>query len=156
MKKKLLSIVSVVLALSMTTSAFAATPRGTGDVDNDGKITANDVLSILKGINTEGNSEANVDGYTGVDGLDARVLYNTILQPRTVSEDLTLKAYSEGMANDVEFRAFDAAGLGATTGHEGPNGLKRVATTVDTTTDTTIKDAIDELVAWLLHREHRV
>ena len=63
-----------------------------------------------------------------------------------MSEDLTLKAYSEGMANDVEFRAFDAAGLGATTGHEGPNGLKRVATTVDTTTDTTIKDAIDELV----------
>ena len=145
MKKKLLSIVSVVLAMSMTTSAFAATARGTGDVDGDGQITANDVFKIMQGLAAEG-AEANVDGRTGIDGLDARVLYNTILQPKTVSEDLTLKAYSEGMANDVEFGAFNAADLGSTTGHEAPNGLKEVATNVDTSTTTTIKDAIDKLV----------
>lgn len=145
MKKKLLSIVSVVLAMSMTTSAFAATARGTGDVDGDGQITANDVFKIMQGLAAE-DAEANVDGRTGIDGLDARVLYNTILQPKTVSEDLTLKAYSEGMANDVEFGAFNAADLGSTTGHEAPNGLKEVATNVDTSTTTTIKDAIDQLV----------
>ena len=138
MKKKLLSIVSVVLAMSMTTSAFAATARGTGDVDGDGQITANDVFKIMQGLAAE-DAEANVDGRTGIDGLDARVLYNTILQPKTVSEDLTLKAYSEGMANDVEFGAFNAADLGSTTGHEAPNGLKEVATNVDTSTTTTIK-----------------
>lgn len=145
MKRKLLSIVSVVLAMSMTTSAFAATARGTGDVDGDGKYTANDVFKIMQGLAAD-DAQANVDGYTGIDGLDARVLYNTILQPKTVSEDLTLKAYSEGMANDTEFRIFDAAALGSTTGHETANGLKEVATTVDTSTTTTIKDAIDQLV----------
>mgnify|MGYP005761431249 FL=1 len=145
MKRKLLSIVSVVLAMSMTTSAFAATARGTGDVDGDGKITANDVFKIMQNLAAD-DAQANVDGYTGIDGLDARVLYNTILQPKTVSEDLTLKAYSEGMANDTEFRVFDAADLASTTGHEAPNGLKEVATSVDTSTTTTIKDAIDKLV----------
>lgn len=147
MKRKLLSIVSVVLAMSMTTSAFAATARGTGDVDGDGKYTANDVFKIMQGLAAD-DAQANVDGYTGIDGLDARVLYNTILQPKTVSEDLTLKAYSEGMENDVEFGIFNAEQLGSTGRDVQPNGLDKVVTSVDAnaTTATTIKDAIDQLV----------
>lgn len=153
MKRKLLSIVSVVLAMSMTTSAFAATARGTGNVDGDfnadgtPKLTANDVFMIMKGL-TGDSAEANVDGRTGVDRLDARVLYNTILQPKTVSEDLTLKAYSEGMENDVEFGIFNAEQLGSTGRDVQPNGLDKVVTSVDAnaTTATTIKDAIDQLV----------
>ena len=147
MKRKLLSIVSVVLAMSMTTSAFAATARGTGDVDGDGKYTANDVFKIMQGLAAD-DAQANVDGRTGVDPFDVKVLYNTILQPKTVSEDLTLKAYSEGMENDVEFGIFNAEQLGSTGRDVQPNGLDKVVTSVDAnaTTATTIKDAIDQLV----------
>ena len=146
MKKKLLSIISIAMAMTMTVSTFAATPRGAGDVDGDGKITANDVLMILKGL-ADTNPEANVDGRNGINGSDANVLYRTILQPKTVSEDLMFKAYTENYSlgkNPVSI--IEGADKLGSTVVAGDKGMGVVDDAVSTTSDTTIKGAIDSLV----------
>ena len=147
MKKKLLSIISIAMAMTMTVSTFAATPRGAGDVDGDGKITANDVLMILKGL-ADTNPEANVDGRNGINGSDANVLYRTILQPKTVSEDLMFKAYTENYSlgkNPVSI--IEGADKLGSTVVAGDKGMGIVDDAVSTTSDTTIKGAIDSLVS---------
>ncbi len=151
MKRKLLSIVSVVLAMSMTTSAFAATARGTGDVDNDGQITANDVLAILTGkyAQLEGADQANVaNRANGVSGVDANVLYQTILQPKYVSEDLALRVYTENYSigsNPIDVIE-GAEDLGSTVGtNEYGTGVVNDAVTLDGVT--TISDAITKLAS---------
>lgn len=147
MKKKLLSIISIAMAMTMTVSTFAATPRGAGDVDGDGKITANDVLMILKGL-ADTNPEANVDGRNGINGSDANVLYRTILQPKTVSEDLMFKAYTENYSlgkNPVSI--IEGADKLGSTVVAGDKGMGVVDDAVSTTSDTTIKGAIDSLVS---------
>ena len=154
MKKKLLSIIALAMTMTMTTSAFAAISpraRGTGDVDGDGQITANDVLKILNGL-ADNDAEANVDGMDAIDGVDARVAYKTVLQPKNVTEDLVFNVYAtEGF--EANIKVLDADKLGSsvdTTGtkDETGKGMKTVDTTsVDASKAMTIKDAISEVVA---------
>ncbi len=151
MKKKLLGFVAFAMAMTMTTtSAFAAIgprARGTGDVDGDGIVTANDVLKILKGLANE-DAEADVDGNAIVESkLDAAIAYKTVLQPKTVTEDLVLNIYAtEGINGNINI--LDAGKLGAsvTAGDKGMNEVN--VTSVDSvSTASTIKDAISEAVA---------
>lgn len=48
MKKKIVSFAAVLMAMAMTTtSAFAVTPRESGDVDASGTLTAGDAVQVL-------------------------------------------------------------------------------------------------------------
>lgn len=151
MKKKLLSIVALAMTMTMTTSVFAANIgprlRGTGDVDGDGIVTANDVLKILKGLAAD-DHEADVDGNGIVENkLDANVAYKAVLQPKTITEDLVLNIYAtEGLSGNINI--LDAGKLGASVA-AGEKGTKEVnVTSVDSvSTASTIKDAISEAVA---------
>lgn len=148
MKKKLLSIIALAMAMTMTTSAFAAPrARGTGDVDGDSLLTANDVLKILNEVNggESAGSEANTDGRSGITGLDVNVAYKTLLQPKTVKEDLVFNVYSNGLANDVDYNVMNASDFGVGTKAD-EKGTEKVDEGVKVTPTTTIKDAIDQLV----------
>ena len=106
MKRKLCRFAAIAMAMSMTTSAFAATPRGTGDVDGSNGLTANDVYKILVGL-ANNDAEANVDGSKdGIDALDAKVLYNTILRPTTIVENVAVKVTTESAKGNV--RTYEA------------------------------------------------
>lgn len=151
MKKKLLSVIALAMTMTMTTSAFAAIApraRGTGDVDGDGILTANDVVMILNGLAND-HAEANVDGVGDVDILDARVAFKTVLQPKTVTENLVLNIYAtEGLNGNINI--LDAAKLGAATDtHDDVRGINTVnVTTAENITGvSTIQDAIREAVA---------
>lgn len=154
MKKKLLSVIALAMAMTMTTSAFAANigprARGTGDVDGDGQITANDVLMILNGLAND-NAAADVDG-NGLTStvennkLDANVAYKTVLQPKTVSENLVFNIYSaSGIQGNINI--LDASKLGASV-KAGDKGMEEVNTTSveNLSTNSTIKNAISEAV----------
>lgn len=150
MKKKLLSFIALAMTMTMTTSAFAAISpraRGTGDVDGDGIVTANDVLMILKGLASE-NAQADVDGNAIVENkLDAAVAYKTVLQPKTVKEDLVFNIYAtEGLSGNINI--LDAGKLGASVA-QGEKGMQEVNVTTaeNISTVSTIKDAISEAVA---------
>lgn len=147
MKKKLTGLVAVTLAMSMATSAFAATPRGTGDVDGDGMVTANDVLMILKGLAND-NAEANVDGSSdGVDGLDAHVAFAEMLQPKTVTEDLALRVYTENYSiGKVPVSVITGAENLGSTVSDNEKGTGIVDDTVSLSTATSVGDAINKLV----------
>lgn len=150
MKKKLLSVVALAMTMTMTTSAFAAISpraRGTGDVDGDGVITANDVVMILNNL-AEGKDESDVDG-NGIteSGVDSRVAFKTVLQPKTVTEDLVFNIYAtEGLKGNINI--LDAGKLGASVA-EGEKGMQEVNVTTaeNLSTTSTIKDAISEAVA---------
>ncbi|MDO4300019.1 MAG: hypothetical protein Q4D26_01365 [Clostridia bacterium] len=148
MKKKLLSIIALAMAMTMTTSAFAAPrARGTGDVDGDSLLTANDVLKILNEVNggESAGSEANTDGRSGITGSDVNVAYKTLLQPKNVKEDLVFNVYSNGLANDVDYNVMNASDFGVGTKAD-EKGTEKVDEGVSVTPATTIKDAIDQLV----------
>ena len=52
MKKKIVSFAAVLMAMAMTTtSAFAVTPRESGDVDASGTLTAGDAVQVLNSAN---------------------------------------------------------------------------------------------------------
>ncbi len=145
MKRKLFSLVAAVMAMSMTTSAFAATARGTGDVDGDSQLTANDVMAIVNSLTD--SAEANVDGSSnGINGADANVLYNIILQPKTVTEDLELRVYTENYSVGATpaIAASGAANLGSSVA-DNEQGMGIVDDTVSLTSGTTISEAINQL-----------
>ncbi len=151
MKKKLLGFVALAMAMAMTTtSAFAAIgprARGTGDVDGDNVVTANDVLKILKGLANE-DHQADVDGNAIVESrLDAAMAYKTVLQPKTITEGLVLNIYAtEGITGNINI--LDTTKLGSSVA-DGDKGMKEVnVTTAENLSGvSTIKDAISEAVA---------
>lgn len=155
MKRKLLSVVAVAMTMAMTTtSAFAAagTPRerGNGDVDGDGTaLTAADLISMINGEGNEANEAANVNGKKDggkISGNDVLVAYNTILQPKTIAEDLVFNVYTEGLVTEFDNDVLGKADLGAnaTVNAYGTSIVDRAVTATPTTT---IKDAIDQLVS---------
>ncbi len=102
MKKKIVSFAAVLMAMAMTTtSAFAVTPRESGDVDASGTVTAGDAVMILdsaiKGVNIE---KGDFDGvWKSVDKTvtkaDADLLLSYVLQPENnFEESVSLRVYS--------------------------------------------------------------
>ena len=88
MKKKMVSFAAVLMAMAMTTtSAFAVTPRESGDVDGSGTLTAGDAVQILNSAN-QGTEITNGD-FDGswkttdqkVTAADAERLMDYVLQP---------------------------------------------------------------------------
>ena len=88
MKKKLMGLSALLMSLAISTSAFAAVPRQSGDADgrNGETLTAGDLVKIadsaIKGTNV---AEGNFDGYWGntknerVTITDAQALLQYIL-----------------------------------------------------------------------------
>lgn len=85
MKKKLIGLLAAVMAVSMTTSAFAASaeeaanPRTAFNVDGSRVFSANDVYRVFKA-----DPEKDVNGDRKFNSADADVLYSLALQPKNV------------------------------------------------------------------------
>ena len=102
MKKKIVSFAAVLMAMAMTTtSAFAVTPRESGDVDGSGTLTAGDAVQILNSAN-QGTEITNGD-FDGswkttdqkVTAADAERLMDYVLQPeKKFDEVVGLRFYS--------------------------------------------------------------
>lgn len=151
MKKKLLGFVAFAMAMTLTTtSAFAAIgprARGTGDVDSDSQITANDVLKILKGL-ANNDAQADVDGNGIIESsLDANVAYKTVLQPKTVKEGLVFNIYATEGLNGTIPPFLDATKLGAEV-KAGEKGMQEVDVTTAKNIEgvSKIKEVISEAV----------
>ncbi len=139
MKKKILSLTAVVLAMAMTTtSVFAAiTPRDDADVDGDGAVTANDVEKIINGA-----ENGNFDGDTGVTPTDAKALMYYILQPKNVTEKYGIRvSTSTEFLGGAEVKLYD--NLGDTTPDN--RGFNAVSESGPLTPSTKITEAIDQL-----------
>lgn len=103
MKKKIVSFAAVLMAMAMTTtSAFAVTPRESGDVDGSGALTAGDAVQVLNSAN-QGTEIANGD-FDGawnstdnkVTAADAQRIMDYVLQPeKKFDEIINLRIYSE-------------------------------------------------------------
>lgn len=142
MKKKILSLTAVVLAMAMTTtSVFAAVDKGSGDVDQQAGLSSNDVSAIIAG-STDANGDYNGDGV--VDSIDATLIMQALLRPKNVQEAYELKVKTSGeesifasgvsIFNPTQFN-------GTVTPNE--SGLGVVANPFNP--DPTIKDAIDAI-----------
>lgn len=152
MKKKLLSIVALAMTMAMATSAMAAPStgvigpvlRGSGDVDGDGQVTANDVMMILKGIATDADV-ADIDGSDTNDGVDGVVAYKTVLQPKTVVEDLNVRIKLPSYEiSQINILHADQVGSEVVDGDKGMGEVD--VTTANINASCTIKQAIDEAV----------
>ena len=103
MKKKIVSFAAVLMAMAMTTtSAFAVTPRESGDVDASGTLTAGDAVQVLNSAN-QGTEIANGDfdgAWSSTDNkvtaADAQRIMDYVLQPeKKFDEIVNLRIYSE-------------------------------------------------------------
>ncbi len=98
MKKKLFGLLAAVMAVSMTTSAFAAdlaaakAPRDAFDKDGSKVFTANDVYLYSK-------DPVDVNADTKTDNADVSVLYSLGLQPNTVTAKAFVFAQANGTVN---------------------------------------------------------
>lgn len=102
MKKKIVSFAAVLMAMAMTTtSAFAVTPRESGDVDASGTLTAGDAVKILdsaiNGVDVENGDFNGVwkSVTKKVTEADATLLLQYVLQPENnFDETVGLRVYS--------------------------------------------------------------
>lgn len=147
MKKKILSLTAVVLAMAMTTtSVFAAIERGSGEMDNVSGLSANDVQMVLNA--AKDNQNANVNGditnpAERVTTNDALVLMRTILQPKTVTESYALRIYTTTPIFEQAVQIGSDADFNGTT-KETVNGLIEVTDPI--TKDMTIEQMIEKAV----------
>jgi len=111
MKKKIVSFAAVLMAMAMTTtSAFAVTPRESGDVDGSGTLTAGDAVQILNSAN-QGTEITNGD-FDGswkttdqkVTAADAERLMDYVLQSEKKFDEV------------VGLRFYSVSGIGSATG----------------------------------------
>ncbi len=106
MKKRLLSLAAIAMSLVMSSSAFAATARDSGDVDNSGMLAGGDLAKVydsaFKGTNIEnGNFDGTwVSTSKKVTLSDANSLLRYILQPESFKEDVAIRVY-ESKYDDV-------------------------------------------------------
>lgn len=103
MKKKIVSFAAVLMAMAMTTtSAFAVTPRESGDVDASGTLTAGDAVQVLNSANqgteiTDGDFDGAWNSTDNkVTAADAQRIMDYVLQPeKKFDEIVNLRIYSE-------------------------------------------------------------
>lgn len=138
MKKKIVSFAAVLMAMAMSTSVFAVTPRESGDVDNSSKLTANDAIQILNSAiqNTEiANGDFNGAWKTvnnKVTSADADRVMDYVLQPENKFDEV------------VGLRFYSVAGYG-----EGKvaNPLKNISLASEKNYDNTYADTSKEIAA---------
>lgn len=150
MKKKLMGLSALLMSLAISTSAFAAVPRQSGDADgrNGETLTAGDLVKIadsaIKGTNV---AEGNFDGYWGntknerVTVTDAQALLQYILQPENFKEDAEIRIYSSKY-EDV-YKVF-AGELDSTVQWDGT--YANTDATVTASSDATLENVIQSAV----------
>ncbi len=145
MKKKVLSFTAVVLAMAMTTtSVFAVTPKGTGDVDSEKgtgvvPFDTNDIVNIKDGVE---NGDYNGDGL--VNDADKAVMMQVLLRPKYVQESYKMTiATSSIFKGGIPLFASDTFN-GALT--DDGRGFMYIAEGAKFDPDPTIEKAIDEVV----------
>ncbi len=148
MKKKLFGLLAAVMAVSMTTSAFAAdleavkAPRTAFNVDGSAEFSANDVYRVFKE-----NPAVDVNGDRATNSADASVLYSLALQPKNVEAKAFVYADITGPNLDIHTKATDIISM-KTLGYD--------VKADDYGTDTlvvaesgTLYDASKDVFAWL-------
>ncbi len=151
MKKKLFGLLAAVMAVSMTTSAFAADTgiRGIYDAlgDNSGTFSANDVYLINKLVNSPDADQlgidVNGDGVFAVD--DIHLLYHLALRPNEVQQNNAIKIVASGAFNKTISDAILPEHVNADT----PSGKDDYGTATYLLTDKegSIKDVIDDVIS---------
>ncbi len=151
MKKRLISLVAAAMSLAMSVSAFAATPRESGDVDSSGVLAGGDLAKIYDSAykNTE-IANGNFDGdWTSVNETvtksDGQALLDYILQPENFLEGAAIRVYSSKY-NDA-YRVYEG-GLVSGWGWDGTYSENTAATNVSpNATLVEVADSIAEQVA---------